>query len=787
MAIKSQADGSGEFGEIAPGWSVNEYATPTTIGEYAGGTGSVSFTAAAREDTVFIVGNEATTTIDDFGADETVTGVVGSVSVSGVSANISHGTALSKYDAQFDMPALGAGSPFTAMDLLHQVAGIDNHCIPTEGFLYTLRGHSSGFNSRGDIAKGQQWTRSVIRSLSSSVWTDTFTSQAGQIGAVGYVPIGPEVYADTVFGDSFREGDEYLSGRLFFKTLLNGGTLGLKVSGGEDSYISLADEGFFTQPLYVYMGAGVSNKLVIEGAVVSGGSQTLLSANVPLTGINLNAEIAVFIEWIRPTDLFGSHTLKATVCNTSNYSTTVTASVNWATWTPPYNSWTLYAVDGAKVRAIYRHDAPTPLGSTFTEYESKNFSFLNQVGSMMLHEPVPGVTAKSGWEYIQDMCSAYDVECAASDGSIVLRDLGTRILDISNRTLPNLSVSSVFSGRTVEVEYSLTEVSVDAELYNAYTDGNKVISVRAGETTVTTIETEYYPTRLVQPTYSTSPVSGRGQYKIISSDTDTSPNISEAAWRDYGGTLEVRINESNPRAIDVIMTGPFQDIPGYTGPYKLAYTSGNEYAALSIVGSGVKAAPRVLKLYTTANPEKVFQQTARTVRNIFVGSMERAYDKGLSVSLQASGPSTNISFTIPLSSVDGLGLTPGSLFRYQDSIYRVADSTISGLNVSLNAVRWTRVSDFEGTWASGTVGFFDDLWVGNQVSDVTIKPLWFIGDDEPLVLLFDEDDNPYFSFHGNPEMGLFVDTDGRYYYVPGDIDGEVSIYLDSDFKPYAGV
>ena len=39
MSIKAVTSGSGSFGNIVPGWSVSEYATPVTIGESAGGTG----------------------------------------------------------------------------------------------------------------------------------------------------------------------------------------------------------------------------------------------------------------------------------------------------------------------------------------------------------------------------------------------------------------------------------------------------------------------------------------------------------------------------------------------------------------------------------------------------------------------------------------------------------------------------------------------------------------------------------------------------------------------------
>ena len=57
MSIEVTMSGSGSIGDIAPGWSVNEYATPVTIGETSGGTGNVSFNAASLPDSLFVINN----------------------------------------------------------------------------------------------------------------------------------------------------------------------------------------------------------------------------------------------------------------------------------------------------------------------------------------------------------------------------------------------------------------------------------------------------------------------------------------------------------------------------------------------------------------------------------------------------------------------------------------------------------------------------------------------------------------------------------------------------------
>lgn len=809
MGIKAETDGAGEFGEITPGWTVNEYATPTTVGDYAGGTGGVSFTAKAERDTAFIVGDNITTTIDDFDTPQSLTGVVNSLSLNGMTANISHGNALSKYDAQFDIPALDAAGPTQALELLNQVSGVDKLCLHDTGYLYTLRGHSAGFNAAGQMAQSAY----VARQYWGSYWvTEGMTevvkyrrlvklSQTGKISASNFFTSGENFYSKNISGDEFDTQGEKNSSRIYFKTLLNGGSTTLSINMGsgltEDYRYTKTDKFVFeinkTADLMVMR---VTTDVYLNyNDLTPWYSYVSAEQTLSISGLDQTKELRVFFDWMKPigSDDWSRTALsfRAYAAGTSTSGGTIGFSTNLTFYTTPnkYNTWSIDCGGDAGVRAIYRIDERTPtpnppLYQRAVEYEGQP-SF-NDLTNVAIGDPAVAVTAKSGWEYLQDMCSAYNVEAAIVDGVVTIQNVGERELDVTNRTTPSMQIANVFSGRHVEVVYNDAESVIDVEVYNARNDDNRVLSVKAGETTKTTLQTNFYPRVLKQPTYSLSATSGIGEYKIISSDTDTSPSISEAQWRDYGGLLQVRVSDTAPNAIDVILTGPYQEIPGFTGPYKVAYTSGNEYAALSVVGSGVRAEQKTLKLRTGANPDKVLQDVAKTINNPFIGSIARAYDCGLPVSARASGPTATISFSIGLNQVEGFGVTAGSLVRYEDSIYRITDATISGVSININASRYVRVSDLNTVWAGGKVGFFDELWQGYRVGDNTVKPLWFIGDDESMVLLIDTDGNPYFAFHGDPEFTMFIDSDSQIYYVEGDVEGDVNTYLDTDFRPYYG-
>lgn len=68
MAVSLILTGSGSVGEIMPGWSVTEEATPVAPGDLSGGTGSVGLNVAQGEDSEFVINNLSTFTHDRLGS-----------------------------------------------------------------------------------------------------------------------------------------------------------------------------------------------------------------------------------------------------------------------------------------------------------------------------------------------------------------------------------------------------------------------------------------------------------------------------------------------------------------------------------------------------------------------------------------------------------------------------------------------------------------------------------------------------------------------------------------------
>jgi len=124
MALNIAMTGTGTVGDIVPGWSVNEFATPVVSGNYSGGTGDVSLNASARDDSYFIVNNNIVSTFTDLnGVNHNITGTVRGVSRQGLNVSFNHTTILEKFNAEKTIPPLMIGSPLAAVDLLTQMNG----------------------------------------------------------------------------------------------------------------------------------------------------------------------------------------------------------------------------------------------------------------------------------------------------------------------------------------------------------------------------------------------------------------------------------------------------------------------------------------------------------------------------------------------------------------------------------------------------------------------------------------------------------------------------------------
>lgn len=338
---------------------------------------------------------------------------------------------------------------------------------------------------------------------------------------------------------------------------------------------------------------------------------------------------------------------------------------------------------------------------------------------------------------------------------------------------------------------NITAISGSGTVVTVTTKENHGLTVDDQVSIYNVSPSAYNGTNLVETTPSakqftfSSPATGtmtkKGKVKYVTKST---------IWEDYGGDVDVAINPDTPGLIDVTVTGPYVEIPGYKSPYRLAAVSDStEYATLSIIGRGIKARPKTLSLKTGVSHKIVNTEVYKTINNPFIAKLEQAYDRGIYSSIDASGPRVTISGEIPTSSIDGFGLTAGSVFEYKNSKYRVSDVSISNIGVSFNASRFVNVDEFNDRWDGKTVRYHDGIWDGFEIQDQIIIPFYGLDITNGSVR-FDVDGNPYFQKlisgeENNGEVAILLDTDGEPYYVPVDESNEPTLLeLDTDFTPY---
>jgi hypothetical protein len=412
-----------------------------------------------------------------------------------------------------------------------------------------------------------------------------------------------------------------------------------------------------------------------------------------LAGLDIDSELAVFVQYY--SKFMDVYTVAVYVCNTYDYFTYVSLSQPLSfSSTPIIDSWSITG----NARDIYVNVNNLPgFGDTFEPYEySYNSALYVDESTRPIVAPVISYYGVF-WEYVQMGCTAYSQEVALQNNMITVRDIGGSNFSIDNVVAsPTINPTSTLSGRQVNIAYS-DSYFVDGIVYDAGADGNNIISVAAGQTTVTSVKHTVHPISILQPVLSETWPIDAGEYYVIDS---SGLRLLASEWYGYGGSVTVNIDPNDPAAIQITVVGPYTEVTLAGGPYELAASTGSsKFASLKIAGTGVYAGDNVLPLLTGIDPLKYTRANVNSITNPFIASLEQAYDRGVWSSQKASGPVVTLNASVPVSSITGVGETPGSLIQYRDSTYRIASCSLNGISASLGAENYVTVADVDAIWS----------------------------------------------------------------------------------------
>jgi len=730
VALEVTMTGSGTIGNIAPGWSVNESTNSVTIGETGAGTGSVSFNAQATDDSLLVINNNVTSNINGLG---NVTGVVQSVSQTGLNTSITHGTFLDKFNLDVDVQPVDIGGPYKwFFNLGQSIFGSTTPAVrPDYGYAGTtyqnfrqttvISAPSYSFPFDGNTTDvNNVYSIDDIFTNSTRIWAGGFQGYGYQssLDTVAWLDVDASTLPLTT-GMSFAQAFQTPSpnsnrtfNRLYlqFSATVDASTrifFGNKFGNGPSAPT-------FSDCIKVDINGATNVISIME-------METETSETASIAGLDKTEPIMFTLVFggntmIYPFNYLLTMSLKATDHTGASVTTSGSINVRYGSWRIVYDS-----INTPYMGFVNMGSSTSTVPTTYITPDPIEYNF--DIDFTDYTEGYVGsypATSGVAWELMQEIASAENFEIALDEDIVVVRDIGINTLDVTNFSAPpTTNPKSTLSGSQINVAYNEAEF-LTGVVYDAEQDGNNIISVEAGATTVTSVKWNVSPIVVNSPTRSdTWPISA-GQYYVI--DSAGLP-LFAGEWEEYGGSVTAIIDPDDNSAIQIIVKGPTTETTAAGGPYELAASdSGVKYASLKLSGTGIYVNDYQLGLITAIDTTKYTRTIVNNIVNPFIVTKENAYDRGVWASMKASGPVVTVNFTIPSSAINGVGLTPGSLFDYGLSTYRVVACTIGNLSVSVEAESYVLVADIDAIWGSQTVADFDAIWGSLECQDQIIFP-----------------------------------------------------------------
>lgn len=751
-------------GDILPGWSVEESATPIAIGDSSGGVGGVRLTVLHDEDSEFVVDNFSEFSHDELG---TIAGKILSLTSQGATEAtdtvlpLQQTTPLSKLTAErtanvvddtgLTMQAAGI---FGYIDANPNVESYFNYKYPlgdgadllfltmntTTGFTEINRVDGNGVRS---IVTVSAITQNNVMGFAYDAGSNQFylahmaagvprISRISSAGAVvnswGSVGSGNSQWSASGFTTGYGNPIAWTASRLF------------AIGYYEDRVQYFTSAGTYQGQWATTDPVAISHRLPYNNVLVQTATGTVRSFSTTgvLEGTYTIPRSGVTGAGVVPRSDGGMIVLSnKTVGGYIGYIDVWDGLNLWSTLSlpgssyeyPAFNDTYFYATNGLtpgdSVVPINQFIGTTTLRGLFSYYLSlldiDSYSYLATDDPAIIAPP----WTDSVWNKLKELASAYGVEIYVVDGVITVSDIGARTLDISNVEAGSASLQ--LNTQSAALSVNITNYNTTSGygvMYSAAVD-NKMFSVGTGGAVSATVSSTNYPSILGAFAPADTPVL-YGTYKI----TDSLGAVIPAnRWTTAGGLVEVSIGDK-PGTLNVEITGPTYDPvisnPGDpllvgTGPYTLSSDKVTPF--FIVMGYGVFTSPQTISLLTGGDSSKVSTLVARDINNIFINDLERLYDRGIWFTLGASGPEIVLTATVPTNMLDSFGLTAGSIVLYKEGYYRVYSVDISNATAKIWASPYTTTGDVDALMTTKTTGDFDAFWGSRASKDFKIKPL----------------------------------------------------------------
>lgn len=541
MAGAITVAGPGTIGDLGAGWSATEDATPTTPNGNVGSTGTVTFTTLSSADTTFKQNNASvfSVTKGDGSSFGLTAGPIVSVDTHGVSATLNQGSALTRFNVDRTVSAVGSGSPVGALDLAMQLSGSAFSTLTTPGGkFWSLAGHDVGFDYQNNplVASDSSYHKAVTASLLNFIQRVEHVDNSVTVSQ--YSP--NTVSGLYVYGSSPTVAPTTRSMVMYRD-------ISLSYSNFQVTYGPANSATNTGKNISVYIDK-VAGTASIKGTYFTGNTLTQINVTASitsLTAVGTSFQILYDLNWVDAS----TFNLTVYMANTSAPGTYVTMTTgNLTTGLDSYSlRWQLTGI----CRDLYTLDAnqsftPSSLMAAYTNVGTYDITALTSG-----YYPDAPIAQFNGtlWNYLNAVCSVTGTEIfskvVGNTTVPALRPVAlVTIAPESFGITPQISVSNQNCALNVSIKNYNTSLVSTKQIYDAKLN-NDSISITPGTVTNQTITTASaidfvfnptpfadYTTFSFQQQIAIDPTTGNRINYVANPDFE---NNSTVAWSVYGG------------------------------------------------------------------------------------------------------------------------------------------------------------------------------------------------------------------------------------------------------------
>lgn len=379
------------------------------------------------------------------------------------------------------------------------------------------------------------------------------------------------------------------------------------------------------------------------------------------------------------------------------------------------------------------------------------------------------------WVFLKQILVREQAEISLIYNRIQVRSLHRLVAYLDRSKSITSSINTGNAAQSIEIAYYNHSYGDQVEIYPDNNEDATIYSVDAGEVQTIDIPVNASIVSVNQPVATdfvnnTSYAGTNGVYAVIGSDNLP---ITAAQWNAQGGKVTVSTTD-DPSIIRVTVTGAFDTT---YAPYRIAMSDGsNEFNSLHITGTAITFDRQTLTLPTGTSTLTTSDAAAPQIDNIFVSTLEEAFNLGLKAAQANAGLNYQISgevlglnrtggntgILVPLISdfntantgnsiadfntewsgqsiaefntywqlqYDELfdnqmfGNAPGARVEYSDAMFRINTTITTDSTVSFTASIDTLVSDFNTVWDGMTIADFNTEFANSSIRDFSIRPL----------------------------------------------------------------